>query len=140
MERMDVNYPFIFLFGVGNMLPAWENQLKGLKAGMGFTFTLPPEMAYGLPRTDYVIDLPIQYFQSAAAQLDPELLAVGQFITLTATDGKAMNGKIISYNSDRVKIDCNHALAGKTLFFAGVVLHVREATADEIIQKRYIPS
>ncbi len=140
MERMDANYPFIFMFGVGNMLPAWEQQLRHLKSGMGFTFTLPPELAYGMPRTDYVMNLPIRLFHNNQGLLDPELIAEGQFITLTDTDGKAVNGKILSHNQDSVKVDCNHALAGKTLFFSGAILHVREASPDELAQQRYIPS
>ncbi|MEM9836711.1 MAG: FKBP-type peptidyl-prolyl cis-trans isomerase [Bacteroidota bacterium] len=138
LERMDANYPFKFMFGVGQMLPAWERQLFGLKVGMGFTFTLPPEMAYGLPRTDHVLDMPKHLFANEADQIAPDLLQEGQFITLTDADGKAMNGKILSWNEDTVKVDCNHALAGKTLFFSGAILNIREATVDELIRKQYI--
>lgn len=138
LERMDVNYPFKFMFGVGQMLPGWERQLFGKKAGTGFAFLLPPEMAYGLPRTDQVIDMPIHLFYNDADQIAPELLQEGQFITLTDADGKAMNGKILSWNEQTVKVDMNHALAGKTLFFSGAVLDVREATPDELVRKQYI--
>lgn len=140
MERMDANYPFVFMFGAGNMLPAWEKQLRHLKSGMGFTFTLPPELAYGMPRTDQVLDLPIHLFQNNQGLLDPELLEVGQFITLTDQNGKAVNGKILHFNQENVKVDCNHALAGKTLFFSGAILHVREASSEELAQQRYIPT
>lgn len=138
LERMDARYPFKFMFGTGQMLPAWEKQLRGLKSGTGFTFTLPPEMAYGRPRTDMIYDLPIEMFQNEAEQIDPQLLQEGQYITLTAADGKANNAKILSYTDKFVKVDANHALAGKTLFFAGAILNIREATVDELVQKRYI--
>lgn len=140
MERMDVNYPFKFMFGVGRMLPAWERRLYGLKAGSGFSFTLPPDMAYGMPSADHVLDIPIENFYNEADQIEPGLLEEGQFITLTAADGKAMNGKILSFNDKQVKVDCNHALAGKTLFFSGAILNVREATVDELVRKQYIES
>lgn len=138
LERMDVNYPFKFMFGVGRMLPEWERRLFGLKTGTGFAFLLPPEMAYGMPRTDQVLDMPIHLFKNDADQISPELLQEGQFITLTGSDGKAMNGKILKWDDKIVKVDCNHALAGKTLFFSGAVLDVREATTDELVRKQYI--
>ena len=47
LERMDVNYPFKFMFGTGRMLPAWERRIFGLKSGMGFSFQLGPDDAYG---------------------------------------------------------------------------------------------
>lgn len=138
LERMDALYPFKFMFGVGQMLPAWEKQLRGLKSGVGFTFTLPPEMAYGRPRTDMIYELPIAMFKNEQEQIDPQLLQEGQFITLTSADGKASNAKILGYDDKTVKVDANHALAGKTLFFAGAVLNVREASVDELVQKRFI--
>lgn len=138
LERMDALYPFTFMFGVGQMLPAWENQLRGLRTGNGFTFTLPPEMAYGQPRTDLIYELPIDLFRNEAEQIDPQLLREGQFITLTDADGRANNAKIIAFDDEKVKVDANHALSGKTLFFSGAILHVREASVDELVQKRYI--
>ncbi|MEM9260055.1 MAG: FKBP-type peptidyl-prolyl cis-trans isomerase, partial [Bacteroidota bacterium] len=83
LERMDANYPFVFMFGVGKMLPAWERQLFGMKAGQGFTFTLPPEMAYGMPSTEHILSVPRSLFVNAAEQIHPDQLEEGQFITLT---------------------------------------------------------
>jgi FKBP-type peptidyl-prolyl cis-trans isomerase SlyD len=136
LERMDTRYPFTFMFGVGQMLPGWEDRLRGLRVGTGFTFYLEPEQAYGRPRMDLIMDLPVELFRNEAEQIDPELLQVGQYITLSAADGKANNAKILSWNDKTVKVDANHALAGKKLFFAGAVLKVREATGDELVKKR----
>lgn len=138
LERMDVNYPFKFMFGVGKMLPAWERRIFGLKSGMGFTFTLAPEDAYGVPSKTHILEMPLELFQNEREQIDPELLVAGQFVTLTDSEGKAVNAKIIKWDEKTVTLDANHALAGKTLFFAGAILNVREATVDELIQKRYI--
>ncbi|MEL6275551.1 MAG: FKBP-type peptidyl-prolyl cis-trans isomerase, partial [Bacteroidota bacterium] len=74
LERMDANYPFKFMFGTGRMLPAWERQLFGLKAGMGFTFTLPPNMAYGMPSAAHVLDVPLEVFRNEAEQIQPGLI------------------------------------------------------------------
>ena len=138
LERMDVNYPFIFMFGVGKMLPAWERRIFGLKSGMGFSFQLTPEDAYGVPDKDHILKMPLTMFQNEREQIEPGLLVEGQFVTLTDTDGKAVNAKILKWDDTEVTLDANHALAGKSLFFSGAVLDVRKATVDELIQKRYI--
>lgn len=139
LERMDVNYPFQFMFGVGKMLPAWERRIFGLKSGMGFSFQLAPEDAYGVPSKEQVLQMPLHHFKNEREQIDPELLVEGQFVTLTGSDGKAVNAKILKWDEEVVTLDANHALAGKSLFFSGAILEVRKATVDELIQKRFIP-
>ena len=138
LERMDVNYPFVFMFGVGKMLPAWERRLFGLRSGMGFSFELSPQDAYGVPSKEHILEMPLDMFKNEREQIEPGLLEEGQFVTLTDTDGKAVNAKILKWDDEVVTLDANHALAGKTLFFSGAVLDVRKPTVDELIQKRYI--
>lgn len=138
LERMDVNYPFKFMFGVGKMLPAWERRIFGLKSGMGFSFQLAPDDAYGVPSKEQILKMPLTMFYNEREQIEPGLLVEGQFVTLTDTDGKAVNAKILKWDDTEVTLDANHALAGKSLFFSGAVLNVRKATVDELIQKRYI--
>ncbi len=135
LERMDVNYPFIFMFGVGKMLPAWERRLFGLKANMGFSFQLAPEDAYGVPSKEHILQMPIHHFYNEREQIDPALLVEGQFVSLTDSNGKAVNAKILKWDDKIVTLDANHALAGKTLFFSGAILEVRKATVDELIRK-----
>lgn len=135
MEKMDVAHPFKFMFGVGKMLPAWERRLFGLKAGTGFAFKLSPEDAYGVASKEHVLSMPIHHFQNAKGEIDPTLLVAGQFITLTGSDGKPVNAKVLKWDDEAVTLDANHALAGKTLFFSGAVLEVRAATVDELVQK-----
>lgn len=138
LERMDANYPFVFMFGTGRMLPGWERRIYGLKSGQGFAFQLSPDDAYGQIEPGNVTDMPISLFQNEREQIEPGLLVEGQYVTLTDTDGKAVNAKILKWDDATVTLDANHALAGKTLFFSGAVLNVRKATVDELIQKRYI--
>lgn len=138
LERMDVNYPFKFMFGVGKMLPAWERRIYGLKSGMGFSFQLAPEDAYGVPDKEHLLEMPLDLFKNEREQIEPGLLVEGQFVTLTDADGKAVNAKILKWDDQVVSLDANHALAGKTLFFSGAILDVREPTVDELIQKRFI--
>ncbi|MEL7160223.1 MAG: hypothetical protein AAFN92_05645 [Bacteroidota bacterium] len=138
LERMDVNYPFVFMFGVGKMLPAWERRIFGLKSGMGFSFQLAPSDAYGVPSKEHVLQMPLDMFRNEREQIEPGLLEEGQFVTLTDQNGKAMNAKILNWDDEKVTLDANHALAGKSLFFSGAILNVREPFTEELVQKRYI--
>ncbi|NJO87470.1 MAG: hypothetical protein HC821_05800 [Lewinella sp.] len=138
LERMDANYPFKFMFGVGRMLLGWERRLYGKTTGASFAFTLSPEEAYGMPNPAHILNIPRHLFYNEAEQINPAELQSGQFITLTAADGKASNGKILDWDTEFVRVDCNHALAGKTLCFSGVVLDVRQPTVDELVRKQYI--
>jgi FKBP-type peptidyl-prolyl cis-trans isomerase SlyD len=58
LERMDPNWPFKFYFGSGKLLPAFEQQLRGLEEGQAFAFTLSPEEAYGPVEQGNIIDVP----------------------------------------------------------------------------------
>ena len=132
LEQMDANYPFKFYFGNQQLLPAFEAQLAGLEEGAAFAFTLTQAQAYGPVRADLQIEVPRTVFT------DETLLTVGQFVALTDDQGDSHNGKILSWTEDLVKVDFNHEMAGKILFFKGVVLNVREATVEEKIRKNYI--
>jgi FKBP-type peptidyl-prolyl cis-trans isomerase SlyD len=134
LERMDINYPFKFYFGSGQLLPAFEEKLIGLEEGQGFHFTLTPEEAYGPVEEGNIIDVPRSVFK----MLGENALVVGNYVTLTDDEGFQHNGKILSWTEDEVKVDFNHAMAGKVLHFSGVVLSIREATIDELIRKSYI--
>ncbi|MCB0578025.1 MAG: FKBP-type peptidyl-prolyl cis-trans isomerase [Phaeodactylibacter sp.] len=134
LERMDANYPFKFYFGSGCLLPAFEQRLEGLEEGQPFEFTLSPEEAYGPAYRQNILGLPRQAFQ----HLGDNVLTKGNYITLTDDQGEAHNGRILSWTDDDVTVDFNHAMAGKTLHFSGVVLNIRKATVDELIRKSYI--
>ena len=138
LERMDVNYPFKFMFGTGRMLPAWERRLYGLKSGMGFSFLLAPDDAYGQRNDHHILQAPIHIFRNEREQIEPGLLEKGQYITLTDSTGRDVNAKILDWDEEHVTLDANHALAGKTLFFSGAVLDVREATVDELLRRQFI--
>ena len=133
LEVMDQHYPFKFYFGNGQLLPAFEVQLIGLSEGDGFEFTLSPEEAYGPIEQGNIVDVPKNVFSG-----NEDLIEHGQFVALTDDLGQSHNGKVLSFTEDSVKVDFNHIMAGKTLFFKGVVLLVREASLEEKIRKSYV--
>lgn len=138
LEVMNVHYPFKFFCGGNQLLPAFEEQLRGLSEGDSFEFILPPDLAYGDLDQDQVLDIPRHVFAEQDKGSLENLLVAGNFIQLTDEEGERFNGKILSWDDDLVKVDFNHAMAGKTLHFKGVVLNVRKATVDELIRKQVI--
>jgi len=136
MERMDINYPFVFLYGTGKLLPAFEAHLQGLEEGDIFDFILSPEEANGTIRADFVVKVDRKLFQQEGQM--PVTIRKNNFITLTDNVGEAHNGVIVDYDEHEVKIDLNHSMAGKHLHFKGVILKIRPATIDELVRKHYI--
>jgi FKBP-type peptidyl-prolyl cis-trans isomerase SlyD len=51
---------------------------------------------------------------------------------MSNNEGEQLRGTILEITDEFVKMDFNHPLAGIDLHFAGEILGVREATADEI--------
>jgi len=138
LERMDVNYPFTFLFGNGNLLPAFESELQDLPDRASFAFTLTPDNAYGPHRPDQILRLHQSQFADRNGQLADGILTGGNSVRLTANDGREHSGVVVRRDGEEVLVDFNHVMAGKTLYFAGAVLHVRDATADEIVRGHHL--
>lgn len=137
MERMDVHWPFKFLFGTGKLLPAFEENLRGLSEDDTFEFVLRPDEAYGKIEKGNIIDVPIKAFE-VEGEIPPSLIVEDTYVSLVDDTGESHQGKILSFSDTHVKVDFNHAMAGKQLHFKGVVLDIRKATVDELIRKHYI--
>lgn len=138
LEVMNVHYPFKFFCGGDQLLPAFEEQLLGLSEGDAFEFVLPPNLAYGDLDQDQVLDIPLGVFEEQEKGGLENLLIAGNFIQLTDEEGEQFNGKILSWDDELVKVDFNHAMAGKTLHFKGVILSIRKASVDELIRKQVV--
>jgi len=138
LEVMNVHYPFKFFCGGDQLLPAFEEHLRGLGEGDAFEFILPPDLAYGDLDQDQVLDIPRGVFEEQEKGGLENLLISGNFIQLTDEEGQQFNGKILSLNEELVKVDFNHAMAGKTLHFKGVILSIRKASVDELIRKQVV--
>ncbi|GAP44591.1 FKBP-type peptidyl prolyl cis-trans isomerase [Lentimicrobium saccharophilum] len=131
VDMADAAQPLVFLYGAGNMLPKFESNLAELKADDNFEFTLSSDDAYGPVIEEAVVDLPIDIFM-VDGKIDPDMLFVGNVIPMQDNEGRPLDGTVVSISDDKVKMDFNHPMAGKTLHFTGKILELREATAEEI--------
>ena len=128
VEKANEEQPLVFLYGVGMMLPKFEEHLVGLKAGDEYSFELSPADGYGEIDATAHVDLPKSMFTEAG----PELPNVGDVIPLQVNQGNQFRAGVTGVHEDHISVDLNHPMAGKNLIFAGKILTVREATADEL--------
>ncbi len=130
-DSANEEQPLSFLFGVGMMIPMFEEKLDGLKEGETFNFTVPASEGYGDYIDEDIIDLPIDTFK-IDGEIDQEMLQVGNFVPLMDNHGHQLHAKVLEVSSDLVKVDLNHPLAGQDLHFNGKILNIRLATAEEL--------
>jgi FKBP-type peptidyl-prolyl cis-trans isomerase SlyD len=131
VEKVGTDSPLMFLFGAGNLLPKFEENLNGLKTDEGFDFELVSADAYGPVNEEAIVDVPMQAF-SVDGEVDQGLLKVGNNIPMLDQSGNRLNGVVIKFDEEYVTMDFNHPLAGDDLHFSGTVVEIRDASADEL--------
>jgi FKBP-type peptidyl-prolyl cis-trans isomerase SlyD len=131
VETVGADSPLSFLYGAGNLLPKFEQNLDGLKLNDNFNFELIATDAYGEVKEDAIVDVPLKAFE-VDGQIDADLLKEGNQIPMLDQQGNRLNGKIVKFDEELVTMDFNHPLAGDDLHFNGTIVEIREATQEEI--------
>ena len=120
--------PLTFLVGHGQMIPGFEEELQGSKAGDKKSFTLTADRAYGQRDDEAVLQIPRSQF----AQLEESSkLEIGFQLVAQMPHGPAPF-TVTELTEDTVTADFNHALAGKDLTFDVEVMDVRAASEEEL--------
>lgn len=131
VEEATAERPFNFISGFGIALDAFEKKLYDTQEGEDFDFTLEKEEAYGDYVQERVLDLDREIF-TVDGKFDTMHIYVNAIIPLQNEDGNRFYGRVLEIGKEKVKVDLNHPLAGKTLHFVGKVLENREADEREI--------
>ena len=131
MEKATSEQPLSFIYGVGMMLPKFEENLFGMQTGDKFDFIIDIDDAYGQYDDESVLDLDRAIFE-IDGKLDEEMIFEGNVVPLMDNEGNRVNAQVVSVDELHVKVDLNHPLAGENLHFKGTVLEVREATEKEL--------
>jgi FKBP-type peptidyl-prolyl cis-trans isomerase SlyD len=131
IQKVTEDRPFVYLFGIGGLLPSFKANLEGLNAGDDFSFTLKKHEAYGLPSDENIISLDKKIFEIDGV-FDEAAIKVGEIVPMEDENGYPLSGKILEISGDSVVVDFNHPLAGIDLYFEGKILEVRDATTEEI--------
>ncbi len=115
-----------FLQGSGQILPALEAALLGMRVGDRKEVTLAPEDGYG------VID-PEAYEDFDRSDFPEEVpVEVGTELVLKDEDDMDYYAVIDSIKGDVVRLNYNHELAGKTLNFNIHITGLRQPTEEEL--------
>lgn len=126
VEETTNENPLTFLYGVGMMLPKFEENISELNAGDKTSFTLAPNDAYGEKDERAIAQLPADMFKETG------LPPVGEVLPLQDNQGNQFRAVVVEVTPEAVVADLNHPMAGKTLSFDIEILTVRPATEEEL--------
>lgn len=112
-DSSEGRQPLSFTVGTGQVIPGFDNAVRGLTVGETVTVRIEPENAYGLHLPDLIISIP-------AANM-PEGLNLGDQIT----SGQGVTAIVLEITEEFVRIDANHELAGEALTFEIVLVSIK---------------
>lgn len=132
VHQSDPSDPEKIIFGVTQgVIRPLEEALDGIEKGDEFDVVAASDEAFGAYDPNQVMSLDKEMFV-IDGKFDDKVVSVGNYVPMLTAEGYRINGLVVEITSDKVKMDFNHPLAGKTLRFKGSVLDVRDATDDEL--------
>ena len=124
LDKSPEAQPLRYFHGAGNIVPGLEKALAGRQVGDTLKVEVKPEEGYG-PRNDALVqEVPRTAFQGVD-RIEP-----GMQFHANSERGPLLV-TVVDVADDKVRIDGNHPLAGKTLHFDVKVADVREASEEE---------
>lgn len=117
--------PLTYLHGAGSLIPGLETAMAGRGAGDAFQVTIAPGDAYGDHDPSLVQMADRSQFPAEAR------LEVGMRFEGSSSAGKQV-WTVSEVREDRIVLDGNHPLAGRTLHFDVEIREVRAATIEEL--------
>lgn len=108
--------PLEVKMGQQQVIPGFENALKGMNVGEKKTVSIPPEEAYGQINQQNVVSVPNEQFvQNNIPMNEGTVIQTSQGIATIVGHNQGEN---------TVTLDFNHPLAGKTLEFELEVVEI----------------
>jgi FKBP-type peptidyl-prolyl cis-trans isomerase SlyD len=77
IEETTTENPMVFLFGVGGVLPQFEENIQGKTVGDSFAFSIESNMAYGPKDEEQVAMIPLDVFRDEAGVFSFVLFLAG---------------------------------------------------------------
>ena len=116
--------PLELQVGGGQIIAGFETALMGMGVNEKKTFTLSPGEAYG--------DRDESAKQSFARERLPEGLEVevGRMLAVQRADGSQIPAVIEEADDEKIVLDMNHPLAGKSLTFDVEVMEINEQPSE----------
>jgi FKBP-type peptidyl-prolyl cis-trans isomerase SlpA len=120
-DIVDSNFsgrPVTFRLGDGNLPPAFEEVIYGLRSGAEQTANVAADHAFGPHNPHNVQTFPRSRFAADLA------MAAGLVINFTDQAGNEQAGVIMKCDASHVTVDFNHPLAGREIRFRVKILSV----------------
>ena len=111
-DSSEGKQPLEFKAGEGQVIKGFDDAVVGMGAGEEKDISIKPEEAYGV-RDDKLI----QEIQKSAFGEKASELKQGAILGLKDPSGRVINAVVKSVDNEKVTLDLNHPLAGKTLKF-----------------------
>lgn len=116
--------PLEYYHGHGFIIAGLERELEGKEKGQKFSCKIEARDAYGIYEERLVASIPRDRFDT-----DQEI-QIGMTFQVDTPAGPTFV-RVIEVEKDFIKVDANHELAGKDLFFDIEVTEVREPSEEE---------
>lgn len=125
VDTSEGGEPMVFIEGSKLVIAGLQKAVEGRSVGDRLDVTIPPELAYGEHRSEFVNDVPASMFDGID-ELKPGM----KFQTNTGEQTQVV--QVVSVQGGMVKVDANHPLAGLTLNFEIEILNIRDADEQEL--------
>ena len=103
--------PLEFTVGAGEVIPGFDEAVRGMEVGESKTIEIEPENAYGERREGLVTEVSRE---NAQFPVEPQ---VGMHFGLPLQDGSQIEVVVTEVTDSHITIDGNHPLAGEKLIF-----------------------
>ena len=130
-DQSQPGQPLEFIYGMGMLLPKFEEAIMDKEPGESVAFTLEAKDGYGEVIAEAIVELPKTVFMMDG-KVAEEILFVGSQIPMSTAEGQPMMGIVKEVKADSVVMDFNHPMAGKTLNFDVPVVDVQETTPEDL--------
>ncbi len=118
-SRQAGREPLVFTVASGQVIPGFDDAVRGLKVGETRIYTMPPEDAYGLRSEDNIVEVPYGPSQSD--------VQVGDRVFLNTGDAAI----VLEVKEETVILDANHELAGESLTFEVEIISITRPEESE---------
>jgi peptidylprolyl isomerase len=103
--------PLSFKVGAGQVIPGFDEGVRGMQVGESRQINIPADQAYGQYYEELVKVVPRQAFPPDVTP------AIGLGFEFDLPSGESMPVRIIDVEGDDITLDANHLLAGEALNF-----------------------
>ncbi|MEJ2248272.1 MAG: peptidylprolyl isomerase [Candidatus Lokiarchaeota archaeon] len=114
--KMNEGKPLKFEVGCGHVISGFDKSVIGKEVGDEFEIHLEPLEAYGEYNEKLIQNVPKANFP------ENQEIKEGMIIVLVDPNNQQIPATIKEINEEAVKIDLNHPLAGKNLYFKVKIL------------------